>query len=164
MIDREELAYIRETLGIDRLIKDILELSSRVSKTYNDEYLVRKAIRKAEYDVEGIKLELETAANEEGKNDRERKSLYLQKCREHPAVRQAEETIRKLQDELEGLRAQRQQAEVELNARRSVCYLIGQVLAACHAQAVYDMAGYEGEEGETPQTPESPITEEEVPF
>jgi len=150
MIDREELQYIRDELGIDRLIKDILDLAGQVGQIYNDEYLIRKGIRRLEYDMEAIQAELTLQAAEEGKNESQRKAILSQKMREHPQLRQMIEQKMKLEMELEEKRAQRQMAETALNARRSVCYLIGQVLAAVHAQAVYSLEGYD--EGETDRT------------
>jgi len=165
MIDREELEYVREEFNVDGLIRDILQLADAVAKAYKQEAGLKRSIRKVERDLEAVEAEMmEKAA--EGRNEAVRRAMLAKMKEENGKYKQLTNTLDELRFQLDELRAIRKAAEIELNARRSICYLIGEVLGAVHAQRVYGEMLEEDEIDEVEEfTPSEDLPlDEEPPF
>jgi len=164
MIDREELRWIREEFNIDGLVKDILTLAEGIAKAYKEEAGIKKAIRKLERDLEAIEGEMMQEAAE-GRNEAQRRATLARLKAESEKYQAITEHLENLRAELEAVRANRLAAQTELNARRSICYLLGSVLDACHAQRIYAELeeGEELEEEDFEFEPADDLADEEEP-
>jgi len=165
MVDREELKFIREEFGIDGLVNSILMYAREVADCYRRESEIRQAIRKTEREMKEMELSMLKQAVENGKNEAQRRLILEELKAQNEHYQRLEKRLEEMKTELEEVRAEREGAMIELNARRSLCYLLGSVLDAVHAQTVYlPYADEENIDIDEALTPSDEDIEEEPPF
>ena len=164
MVDWKELQKISDHFGLDGLIADILNLAEGIRSAYERERALALELRPVEEELGALDQGFLAEAASAGKNESQRKAILAQLRAESTEYEELRLKAQELKDQIEESRNLRAYQHTALNARRSVCYLIGSILDACKAYRYYnDQADQEEPDAEVDE--EVVIIEDgDIPF